>query len=469
MLNAPETVTNASEIITLEEARHIIHKNRARLQHLPQVEAEAFDRLRKYPEQIAYCMHHALVLVPRNLAYVIHNNASHISPAVEAFYLRDPVSLRPLQMQDIGKLVFPPKDLVTISVKFTKVGYAQMKSQHFIAPAVWSSVLSPRQFEQSKGEAEIGMKVTCGFEMLLSDSQNQDKRPVREILMLLQDIEAGEDHLPSDAEIAQWEHDEDSEEWLDINFEDFENELVGKRTGDTSSANRGFGDRNAQENLRKMVARFEDFLENDAAGADGAEFRDDMDSDDEEDENTGGESSVGSESASEGEDDATDIEFDENRFADLMREMMGIPSGRKENFVDEQTIESHLKDMPEFGEDDSTRDEEQNDIHQIMQTMEAELRGAGALQLDPLPTTATKQRRTTKAKSNGPDRSNADSSEEGTEDGGEVHIDFNLAKNMLESFKSQGGMPGPGGNLIGLMGMHLPRDEDETLLDAHEP
>ena len=46
----------------------------------------------------------------------------------------------------------------------------------------------------------------------------------------------------------------------------------------------------------------------------------------------------------------------------------------------------------------------------------------------------------------------------------ELDIDFNLAKNLLESFKSQGGMSGPGGNLMGMMGMQLPRDEDDKAL-----
>ncbi|KAG0041459.1 hypothetical protein BGZ83_001770 [Gryganskiella cystojenkinii] len=42
-----------------------------------------------------------------------------------------------------------------------------------------------------------------------------------------------------------------------------------------------------------------------------------------------------------------------------------------------------------------------------------------------------------------------------------VDIDMNLAKNLLESFKSQGGLPGPGGNLLSRLGIVLPRDEDD--------
>ncbi|KAF8925887.1 SGT1 protein-domain-containing protein [Dissophora ornata] len=43
-----------------------------------------------------------------------------------------------------------------------------------------------------------------------------------------------------------------------------------------------------------------------------------------------------------------------------------------------------------------------------------------------------------------------------------VDVDLNLAKNLLESFKSQGGLPGPGGNLLSRLGIVLPRDEGDS-------
>ncbi|KAG0229615.1 hypothetical protein BGW42_001449 [Actinomortierella wolfii] len=53
---------------------------------------------------------------------------------------------------------------------------------------------------------------------------------------------------------------------------------------------------------------------------------------------------------------------------------------------------------------------------------------------------------------------------------GDVNIDLNLAKNLLESFRSQGGLPGPGSNLLGRLGVVLPRDEDSDEYDevAHD-
>ncbi|KAF9897279.1 hypothetical protein BX616_005881, partial [Lobosporangium transversale] len=40
-----------------------------------------------------------------------------------------------------------------------------------------------------------------------------------------------------------------------------------------------------------------------------------------------------------------------------------------------------------------------------------------------------------------------------------VDEDLNLAKNLLESFRSQGGLPGPAGNILSRLGIMLPRDE----------
>jgi hypothetical protein len=42
-----------------------------------------------------------------------------------------------------------------------------------------------------------------------------------------------------------------------------------------------------------------------------------------------------------------------------------------------------------------------------------------------------------------------------------VDIELNLVKNMLESFKSQEGLPGPIGTIMNRMGVVIPRDESD--------
>ena len=84
-------------------------------------------------------------------------------------------------------------------------------------------------------------------------------------------------NLPSDEVIKTWPDvvRDDDESWLDIDFEDFENELRGNR-GPTSSSRKGFGDASTQADLRKMVSRFEAFLNDESAGLEGVDM-DDMD------------------------------------------------------------------------------------------------------------------------------------------------------------------------------------------------
>lgn len=433
--------------LTLEEAFGFIQDNRAKFIKSALIEAEAFYRLQKYPQQIEHNLHNSVVSIPRRLAFVLHESAAFISPAVEALYLRDPIALRPLKAHDTSKLVFPPSDLVTVSVKFTKVGYAQLKSQQFQTPPGWNSYLSREMDPKTHSQLEMGMKVTSGFEMLMSDPRNIDHKSVREINILLEDLETEIVCLPSDAKILSWEAREDNESWLDVDFESFASELAGTSDRSQINATQGFGDKTAQDNLRKIVERFENFLNDDNAGAEGAENLDEMDHDDDEDE---------SDSASEDQ----EVSFDEDQFASMMREMMGMPA-------DTKTDASHDPHPEKISEGcdksvSSLGGREELEILQAMQAMEAELQDAGAL---PVPPSRSKSNIKTRQTRQTSEEDTACSSElpvyeSETDDG--VEIDYNLVKNLLESFKSQGGAPGPGGNLLGLMGMRLPRDEDEN-------
>ena len=442
-----------SGALTLQEASQFIEEDHSRLLHSPLVEAEAFYRLRNYPKQIADSLHHALAKIPRSLAYVLHENAAYVNPAVEAFYLRDPIAMRPLQTTSSRDHVFPPNDLVATLVKFTKVGYAQLKSQHFSAPPSWAGVSAEQVSAKLKAQAETGMKLTCGFEMLMSDPQNQDTKAVREIKLLLEDIATGEDELPSDNAMSTWTKREDDEAWLDINFEDLEKELGGKATGDTTRPSGGFGDKSAEENLRKMVARFEDFLNDDDAGSEGAQCLDEMDNDDDD-----GDSEEGNSISSEDED--KEVSFDEAQFATMMREMMGVPA---ETEAAASNADRNPDQPPHLNTDESSDAEatsEEEEIRRLTQLMEAELKDAGALQIDRA--SKVKELQKQRLERNQDNLAADDSDHESGDENDGVNIDYNLAKNLLESFKSQAGMAGPGGNLMGLMGLQMPRDEDDA-------
>ena len=439
----PKVTPNAIDIV---EAHEFILNQKSNFIHSPEVETEAFFKLQKYPGHVAGSLHRAAVLIPRNLAFILHEKAAYVSAATEAFYLRDPISVRPWQGHSKRELIFPPKDLGVSVVKFTKVGYAQLRSQEFAAPTIWESTISSVGSERSMIQALTGMKLSCGFEILMTDPKYQDDKATREIKLLLEDLEADNSLLPSTKEIENWESVEDDETWLDINFEDFDRELSRKGPRKSSL---GFGDKTAQENLSKMVDRFQDFLNDDSAGAEGAVFADDMDNDNDTDEM----------SDMSTEDEDRKVKFNEEDFADMMRVMMGIS---KKNVEDDACATPPAVDvalaMPHEVNDEGFESDEE-EIRRVAREVEAELRHAGALQLNP-PSAGSGRRKQMEAdlKTN---QSGGEASDSNSDEGSEVNVDYNLAKNMLESFKSQAGMAGPGSNLMGLMGIDMPLDEEE--------
>ena len=424
--------------ITLHEAIDFLKTKAASLFHSPSIESEALYRLDKYPGHISKSAHHSLVTIPRKLAYILHTLPKSISPAAEAFYLRDALSLRKI-LQPSQNVTFMPEDLVTTSVHFSRVLYAQLKSQRFEPPPSWQHLFHEKcesATQSNMARLEMGMKLTCGFEMLVAEAHKHKSRVVRELALVLEDLEEdGAECLPTDEKIMSWPNSQldNSESWLNINYEDFERELDGGASkGRTAKKGNdsGFGDSQAQTDLRKIVSRFESFLNDDKAGIEGVDLEE-MDHD--------------NDSSDDSDLEDKDVSFNEDSFARMVREVLKLPA--------QETAQrtGQPKERP------GSEPDEAREVQELSSQMEAELKGHGALTLDPK---TSKQARLTKGTGEGQD---------GTEDDNEdVNIDYNLAKNLLESFKGQGGEAGPASNLLGMMGFQLPRDEDDPDGDGEQ-
>jgi hypothetical protein len=451
------------------DALSIIYDTPARPQQYIKVEREAFHRLNGYPTAISENQHHATLPLPRKVAHILHISPSYIAPAVEAFYLRDPIALRLLQPdQSQSPLLFPPEDFVNVSVRFTKVLFAQLLGQHWEPSGPLEKALEQLSEKSSSTteKAETGIKVTAGLEMLLRHKIYEKKKAVREISLLLEDLETGDDTLPTDADIAAWPKREDDENWLNIDFDEFERELAGKGGG--ADADAGFGDKAAQENLKKMVERFSAFMEDDSAGIDGAGSMDPMDEDNDsdagnrdwEDPETDTDSSHEKKGKKEEDtDDDTDEDSDEEvdpdiEFAEYEKyyeKYMTLGPAEKAMLTDD------ARTLALAEEADKEEDEE---IKKLSDMMEAELFGHGAL--DPRSKLA-KIKGEGLSKGKGKAKLEEVQEKEGESDDEEVlDDDYNLAENMLKAFKGQGGMAGPAGNLMGMMGVQFPPDADDA-------
>lgn len=461
--------------LSLHEAVNFIKSSPELLFYDSSVESEAFYRLEKYPGYISTTLHYATVTIPRKLAFILRTVPKSIAPAVECFYVQDPTGMKSLikavPQTTAASLTFPPRDLVTISVKFTRVLYAQLKSQPFsLVPPVWAVVLRPAERAATSKSAsaeemklfarlELGMKLCVGFELLAQNMEHTDSKAVREVAIMLEDLaEDGDSTLPTDAEIQAWPHSkrDDDDSWMDIDFDDLDKELGGKipkaRT-EQEKDKAGFADATTQADLRKMVERFEAFLNDDTAGIQGA---DDVGTDE-----------------SDWEDDTSDehedVTFDEKDFARMMRDMMGMPT----NTTDYSVAPSHLhavSNVEEIVSSDEERSHDDEAIQKLTKEMEAELKQHGALKLgseqasNKTVQVCDKLGKTALPSFKGKEYAQLQFAEESDEDN-EIDIDYNLAKNLLESFKSQAGLAGPAGNILGMMGMKLPRDEGEVYED----
>jgi hypothetical protein len=470
--------------LELQDALQILTETPARPQHYPKVEKEAFHRLNNYPAAIAENQHHATLPLPRKAAHILHANPSYISPAVEAFYLRDPISLRLLYPEKSKKAqLFPPEDFVNVSVRFTKVLYAQLIGQHWVPPPLYEEAIEALvKSGHAQEKSEVSIKLTAGLQMLATHTIFADKKAVREINLLLEDLENGDDTLPTDQEIAAWPKREDDEAWLNIDFAEFEKELEGK------GGDKGFGDKNAQDNLKKMVERFNDFLADDEATHEGASgIPDPMDQDNDSDAGERGwedpedsdepgnnKQSHDSDSDSESEDaDAyADAEFAE--YEKYFEKYMTLPAAEKAMLTED------ARELARAQDEEQNEDEE---IKKLSEMMEAELFGHGALNLNPpdrnlKPRSGALDARSDKqGKGKGkqvgegsmggyvwPDDAGNEVEEDDDDDDAELlDEDYNLAENMLKAFKGQAGLAGPAGNMMRAMGIQFPQDKDDEI------
>jgi hypothetical protein len=120
-----------------------------------------FERLKKQ-------IHKAKVIIPHLAAHILTLYPALISPAVEAFYTRDPVSTKPIAKME----KFSPTSNLTMTASFTKIRYSQLKCANFVAPAVFNL---PPVHDPGYQAAELGMKLTCGFEILFNSLRNDAK------------------------------------------------------------------------------------------------------------------------------------------------------------------------------------------------------------------------------------------------------------------------------------------------------
>ncbi|KAK0603902.1 hypothetical protein LWI29_009917 [Acer saccharum] len=122
------------------------------------------SRIEEYPLRAKRNMHNVRVRVPVLVAQVLKHEPCLISLAVEGFYDRDIDTMKYAAKMERFLSKGKGEELVLVNVKMSRAMYAQLMQQTFQAPKCYPM---PSRSGDVAGyvEAELGMKIACGFEM----------------------------------------------------------------------------------------------------------------------------------------------------------------------------------------------------------------------------------------------------------------------------------------------------------------
>ncbi|XP_047315588.1 protein ecdysoneless homolog [Impatiens glandulifera] len=452
------------------------------------VQSAIKKRIDGFPDRARKNMHHVRVRVPISVAQVLKQEPCLVSLAVEGFYDRDIDSMK--YAEKMERFFRNGEDIIQVSVKLSRAMYAQLVQQTFQAPRCYS--MPPRSNAVEYKEAELGMKLTCGFEMiyqlrrrdgdegkgstweafraslekngyfqgLLPGSQGYNRlmakaeeyyrqsslfskasemmsAPVRRIDEILSLDYSTEDfrcmELPPDDDDS-WLY--DGEDELNAALLEREREMEiyntkGKMKQDSNEKkNSTSSSRKDSEDLglSGMAKAMQTFVKK-VSSYEGAEVPDNG--------------------------NPEMIDFDVDRFMKELEAVTGSQSFADEG-SDEDIEDASTSDM-DFDESEDETDEDPYDGNEEKETFMSSysdtlIKELKATTLDKSFVRAKEQHF---VQNMGKSNVGEDMEEE---EFTPVDVDVNLVKNLLDSFSSQQGLPGPASNLLGLMGLKLPQD-----------
>lgn len=155
-------VGNAEGKLSRQEAVSVVRSREVATQASEAVQAAIHARIGGYPQAARDNEHRARCVLPSKAAYVLLRDPQLATLAVETFYLRDPIALKACAKMDR----FPATSHVHPTLKLTRTAYAQAVSQRFYPP-------KPFQYFPKGQDAELGIKVACGLEMLYANAHPQ--------------------------------------------------------------------------------------------------------------------------------------------------------------------------------------------------------------------------------------------------------------------------------------------------------
>ncbi|KAL1196411.1 ecdysoneless-like protein [Cardamine amara subsp. amara] len=462
------------------------HESRA----LDSVQSALKNRISDYPERAWRYMHRVRVRVPISVAQVLRHEPFLISLAVEGFYDRDVDSMKHAAKMEKFLSKGREEELVLVLVKMSRAMYGQLMQQKFQAPNCYPMPsVSDRDVYS---EAELGMKIACGMEMMYQQRKKEEEdgngiswskykanlekngyfegllsgskeykrlmenaeeyyqksssfsrtrdimsaplRRIDEILALpyIEDDFKGQEVPVSDSDSWLYDGEDElnsvlQERQKEIEFYNSKKESKKKakekqEAGSSSDANMNNFD------LGDISKSMEQFMQK-VSSYKGAEVPENR--------------------------DFKEVNIDVNRFMKDIESMLG-GDGQADDDSDGSEGSSMDMDFDDF-EDDSEGEESNEDAKERFEesyygAMNEELKNS---------TLGKSFEHVNQQHSSNQDEGSSKTLDENDDEFTPIDADFNLVKNLLESYSSQQGLPGPASNLLGLMGLQLPKDSND--------
>ncbi|XP_014094470.2 protein ecdysoneless [Bactrocera oleae] len=129
------------------------------------------ERLKDFTGTTNPAIHRQIVRLPLGVAALLKAQPSLISSAVRAFCERDSIDLKACR----SMRYFPPEQCVRCSVRFTRCLYAMLMHTDYKPDRKVGWQLDCNTNSEQYKEQIIGIKIACGFEILASQAKSADQ------------------------------------------------------------------------------------------------------------------------------------------------------------------------------------------------------------------------------------------------------------------------------------------------------
>ncbi|UYV79534.1 ECD [Cordylochernes scorpioides] len=459
--------TLLKEEVTVEEAIEAVRSQPDKTQASPKIQAGLQARIQEFPSKMYELHHRTHCYVPHAVASILKQDKSLISAAVQAFCHRDPQSMKVCQAMKY----FPPETRVMTEVTFTRCLYAQLRHQDYTPSPTVGWKLPPLNSPDFVSHS-LGMKLACGFELLAANGSppsteespddlcsgprwdtflaglkdrnyfqgeiegsrlhqylmaeaksyfaNTMATPQLDVPMKVSDrvhrLLANLAHSYEELQRAEnFLYPPDDDSWLTLSQEELE-ELLNKHYGTAVQPPESKAGEVITNTLKTFLAH--------SGEVEGAEVP----------AQTG------------------PVSFDPDTFAETVKSMLDF-------LIPEDEDHASSSDMSGYSDEEENAEhlEERGDVPdpamvQYMGQMDRELYGTTIGQsFEHQPKTSETQKEVQE-----------DDIDNDDDEFRPVDINLTALKNILESYSSQQGLPGPVSNLFGMMGVPLPQDNESS-------